>query len=40
LALSGPDQLKRHAMAFLRALQKRPALVRGLFQHPTVRYAA
>jgi hypothetical protein len=27
-------------MAFLRALQKRPALVRGFFQHPTVRYAA
>jgi transposase len=40
LALSGPGHLKRHAMAFLHALQKRPALVRGFFQHPTVRYAA
>lgn len=40
LALSGPDHLKRHAMAFLRSLQKSPALVRGFFQHLTVRYAA
>jgi len=40
LALNGPDHLKRHATAFLRALQRRPALVRGFFQHSAVRYAA
>lgn len=40
LAIGGPSQLKRRTIGFLRALQKTPALVRALFQHPSVRYAA
>lgn len=40
LAIQGPDQFKSRIIGFLRALQKTPALVRALFQHPSVRYAA
>jgi transposase len=40
LGLKGPDHLKRRVIAFLRALQKTPDLVRALFQHPSTRYAA
>lgn len=40
LSINGPDHLKQRVIGFLRALQKTPALVRALFQHPSVRYAA
>ncbi len=40
LAIDGPSQFKSRIIGFLRALQKTPALVCALFQHPTVRYAA
>lgn len=40
IAITGPDQMKKHVIAFLRSLQKTPALIRALFQHPTLRYAA
>lgn len=40
MAIKGPDQLKRLAVSFLRSLQKTPALVRALFQHPSTCYAA
>jgi transposase len=40
LAIAGPDHLKRRIIGFLRALQKMPALIRSLFHHPSVRYAA
>ena len=40
LAIHGPGQFKSRIIGFLRALQKTPALVRALFQHPSVRYAA
>lgn len=40
IALTGPDHLKRQALGFLRSLQRRPAVVRAFFQHPTVLYAA
>lgn len=39
-AITGPDHMKRCVIGFLRALQKTPALVRAIFQHPSVRYAA
>jgi transposase len=39
-AIAGPDHLKRRVIAFLRGLQRSPALLRALFQHPSVRYAA
>lgn len=40
IAITGPDQMKKHVIAFLRSLQKTPALIRALFQHPRIRYAA
>lgn len=40
LAINGPRQFKSRIIGFLRALQKTPDLVRALFQHPGVRYAA
>jgi transposase len=40
LGIKGPDHLKRRVIGFLRAMQKMPALVRSLFHHPSVRYAA
>ncbi len=40
LAIHGPEQFKRRLIGFLRALQKTPSLVRALFRHPHVRYAA
>ena len=40
LVINGPAHLKRHIIGFLRAMQKMPALVRPLFHHPSVRYAA
>ena len=40
VALTGPDNMKKRVIGFLRSLQKSPALIRALFQHPTVRYAA
>jgi transposase len=40
IAITGPDQMKQYVIGFLRSLQKTPALVRALFQHPAVRYAA
>jgi transposase len=40
MAITGPDQMKQQVIGFLRSLQKTPALVRALFQHPSVRYAA
>jgi transposase len=40
IAITGPDQMKKHVISFLRSLQKTPALIRALFQHPTIRYAA
>jgi transposase len=39
VALTGPDNLKKRVVGFLRSLQRSPALVRAMFQHPTVRYA-
>jgi transposase len=40
VAIIGPDNMKQCVLSFLRSLQKSPALVRALFQHPSVRYAA
>lgn len=40
VAIAGPDKMKQRVIGFLRSLQKSPALVRALFQHPSVRYAA
>lgn len=40
VAITGPDKMKQRVIAFLRSLQKTPALVRAMFQHPSVRYAA
>ncbi|MGF6812692.1 hypothetical protein OKW30_007909 [Paraburkholderia sp. Clong3] len=40
LAIKGPGHLKQRVRAVLRSLQKIPALVRSMFQHPSVRYAA
>jgi transposase len=40
LAIDGPNQFKSRIIGFLRMLQKTPALVRALFRHPSVRYAA
>lgn len=40
IVITGPDKMKRQVMSFLRSLQKTPALVRAMFQHPSVRYAA
>jgi transposase len=40
LGIAGPEHLKRRVIGFLRALQKMPALIRSLFHHPSVRYAA
>ena len=40
LGIKGPDHLKRRIIGFLRAMQKMPALVRSLFHHPSVCYAA
>jgi len=40
VAITGPDNMKQRVIGFLRSLQKSPALVRALFQHPSVRYAA
>lgn len=40
VAITGPGQMKQHVIGFLRSLQKTPALVCALFQHPSVRYAA
>jgi len=40
IAITGPDNMKQRVIGFLRSLQKSPALVRALFQHPSVRYAA
>jgi transposase len=40
LAIKGPGHLKQRIRAVLRSLQKIPALVRSMFQHPSVRYAA
>jgi transposase len=39
-AIKGPQHLRRLAIGFLRSLQKTPALVRALFQHPSTCYAA
>lgn len=39
MAIKGPGQLKRLVIGFLRSLQKTPALVQSLFQHPATRYA-
>jgi len=39
VAITGPDNLKKRVVGFLRSLQRSPALIRALFQHPTVRYA-
>jgi transposase len=40
LAIKGPSHLKQRLIGFLRGLQKMPALVRSMFHHPSVRYAA
>jgi hypothetical protein len=40
VAITGPDRMKQHVISFLRSLQKTPALVRAMFQHSSVRYAA
>lgn len=40
VAITGPDKMKQQVMSFLRSLQKTPALVRAMFQHPSVRYVA
>jgi transposase len=40
LAIKGPGHLKQRVRAVLRSLQKIPALIRSMFQHPSVRYAA
>lgn len=40
VVITGPDKMKQQVMSFLRSLQKTPALVRAMFQHPSVRYAA
>lgn len=40
VAITGPEKMKQRIISFLRSLQKSPALVRALFQHPSVRYAA
>lgn len=37
---TGPDNMKQRLISFLRSLQKSAALVRALFQHPSVGYAA
>jgi transposase len=34
------EQLKKFTLSHMRAMQKKPALVRGYFRHPAVRYAA
>ena len=39
-AVTGPDQLKRMVIGFLRSLQKLPHIVRALFQERHVSYAA
>jgi transposase len=39
-AIIGPDPMNKHVIAFLRSLQKTPALIRALFQRPTLCYAA
>ncbi len=38
--ISGPDDMKGKIISFLRSLQKRPAIIRGFFRAPSVRYAA
>ena len=40
LGIKGPEHLKQRVIGFLRAMQKMPALIRSLFHHPSVRYAA
>jgi transposase len=40
LAIKGPAHLKQRIRKVMRSLQKIPALVRSMFQHPSVRYAA
>ena len=39
-AVTGPDDLKRKVIAFLRSLQKLPAIVSAFFHEQHVRYAA
>jgi transposase len=39
-AVTGPDDLKRKVIGFLRSLQKLPAIVRAFFQEQHVRYAS
>jgi transposase len=40
LAIKGPGHLKQRVRSVLRSLRKIPALIRSMFRHPSVRYAA
>lgn len=40
ISIAGPDHLKRLVINYLRSLQKLPAIIRGFFHEPHVRYAA
>ncbi len=40
MAITGPDDLKRRVIAYLRQLQQFPALIRSFFLAPSTRYAA